>query len=364
MRTALASLALLLTPWSLAPGHTAPAAADRAAEVLPATSSRIDVVVPVDAGPGTVRAGLTAVGALAARYPTASIGLRADDTGVPEVAGDQRVVLLRPAAEPVRRSVSSVDGVPALVIEGRGPALLDAARALAGPDGGPAPRADIAVDLGTDGPSRTGHHDLVTAARRAAPVVTALQQTTSRVLPVRVLAPGSLVTGDRSGVLVGATAADAAAVGAPLRLRSDSGLPGLAPGTAYAALQPVVHDGRRLLLLGGWAPGGADGERHLDQLLDRAAYTAGTTAWDGRGGEALVVTAGADPLLTTVPTPDPAASVGVATPPTTRPVAGAEASGARPEDGTAGRWWFVGGVAALLVALTGRGLTTVARQRR
>lgn len=345
MRTALAPpillLALLTGPAAAAPDPGPAPGPDRAA-FFPATSSRLDVVVPADAGPGTLRAGLAAVGALAARYPTASIGLRADDAGVPDAAPDQRVVALRPSPGPVRRTVRTVDGVPALLLHGRGPGLLAAATALVGPGGPPAPGDGIAVDLGTTGT------DPVTAARRAAPVVTALQQTASRVRSVHLVAPGTLLTSDRSGVLVGATAADAAAVGAPLGLRAPSGLPDVARGTAYAALQPVDDGGRRLLLLGGWAPRDAESGRQLDRLLDRAAYTAGTTGWDGRGEETLAVTPGADPMLLGVGTDRPAA----------RPQAD------QAPDGTDGRWWFVGGVAALLVALAGRGLTTVSSGRR
>ncbi|VXC01402.1 hypothetical protein [Nocardioides sp. AX2bis] len=357
MRTALAPVTTLLRLLTVLALLTAAAAGPSVAaeatpgagpaSFLPATASRLDVVVPADAGSGTVRAGLAAVGALAARYPTASIGLRADDAEVPDVAGDQRVVALLHSPGPVRRTVRTVDGVPALALRGRAPDLLVAARALAGPDARPSGEG-IAVDPGTTGT------DPVTAARRAAPVVAALQQATTRVLRVGLVAPGTLVGGQRSGVLVGATTADAAAVGAPLGLRASSGLPDVARGSAYAALQSVDDGGRRLLLLGGWAPRDAEGDRLLERLLDRAAYTAGTTGWDGRGEESLVVTAGEDPLVLAAPT-------GPAAAPQEK---SQEQSQEQSQEGSAGRWWFVGGVLALLVALAARGVVTVARPRR
>ena len=101
------------------------------ADFFPATSAGITVVIPSDAGPEMITAGLTAVAALAYRYDDAPINLSLTVPSPETASASQRVVALvdGPPGE-VTTEVSTTSGIPMLTLTGAGEALVDAARVL------------------------------------------------------------------------------------------------------------------------------------------------------------------------------------------------------------------------------------------
>ncbi|WP_018760666.1 cellulose biosynthesis cyclic di-GMP-binding regulatory protein BcsB [Arthrobacter sp. 135MFCol5.1] len=109
----------------------------------------------------------------------------------------------------------------------------------------------------------------------AATLAFSLQRDNDALLDVRLTTPAALLDSSDSGLLVGATPATAEQAGAPLRLagfRTVSSKDieyGVGTTAAYGALEAYEHNGRNLLLLGGWAPDTAD-------ATAKAAATPGT----------------------------------------------------------------------------------------
>lgn len=94
----------------------------------------------------------------------------------------------------------------------------------------------------------------------AATLAFSLQRDNDALLDVRLTTPAALLDSSDSGLLVGATPATAEQAGAPLRLagfRTVSSKDieyGVGTTAPYGALEAYEHNGRNLLLLGGWAP--------------------------------------------------------------------------------------------------------------
>ncbi|WP_309646780.1 cellulose biosynthesis cyclic di-GMP-binding regulatory protein BcsB [Nocardioides sp.] len=99
---------------------------------LPATASRVDVVVPDDASPAVLEAGLTAVVALSDRYPAPTpVLLTPESSRVPDTGAGQRIIRIDPGpGSEVISTIATWRDVPTLTIAGSGPGLVDAARAL------------------------------------------------------------------------------------------------------------------------------------------------------------------------------------------------------------------------------------------
>lgn len=148
----------------------------------------------------------------------------------------------------------------------------------------------LPVGVGTDGGSR------VVDTLRAARLVAALQRLAGLPLAVELVDADDLLADDRPGLLVGADAQDTLAVQAPVALEAGGGLEALPLDEPFAALQAVRHRDRDLLLLGAWAPRGAQGDAGplIDRLLDRVTDR-GAAAWTGG---ALVLPGSGDPLVT------------------------------------------------------------------
>lgn len=199
----------------------------------------------------------------------------------------------------------------------------------------------VPLALRADGAER------VAQATDAATLLTSLQRSAARQLTVQLTDADDLVAGDRSGVLVGATHADSTALKAPLRLDRmrlmDYVESELQVGTdqPFAALQAVNVDRRDVLLLGGWSPTDAAA---VKPLITNAAATVGDRAWTTLADDVLVATTSTAPF-----TLDSNAIV--------------------PQDEVADErrsnaWWFVGGVAVLLVLLGVNYLVSRNRKRR
>ena len=122
---------------------------------------------------------------------------------------------------------------------------------------------------------------------------------------------------------------------------------------SYATVQSVVgsdsDDGsgsgtdgaeRHVLLLGGWAPP----QVRVRPVLDQAASYVGSQPWQDLSGDLLVFAPDADPVTLEA---------------STRPVART----ATADEGGSLVWWFVLGIAVLLVALAVQLVTTVRRDR-
>lgn len=139
---------------------------------------------------------------------------------------------------------------------------------------------------------------LFTRAQEAAGLVVDLQRSAAAPLSVTAVSAHTLVAGHDSGLLVGATPADATSLHAPLRLGGLRVMDYLAgkfqvdPSTPYAVLEAVHTGGRDVLMLGGWAPAGAA----PTDLADKAVAAVGTKGWTGLSDDVLVATASQAPF--------------------------------------------------------------------
>lgn len=199
----------------------------------------------------------------------------------------------------------------------------------------------VPVALRGDGPQR------ITQAGDAAALLTSLQRSAARQLSVELSDADAFVDGDRSGILIGATHEDSTTLKAPLRLDRmrlmDYVESELQVGTdqPYAALQAVNVGRRDVLLLGGWSPSET---ADVEPLIARAADATALRPWTTLADDVLVATSSSDPF-----TLDSNAIV--------------------PQDEVADErrsnaWWFLGGVAALLVLLSVNYLISRNRKRR
>jgi hypothetical protein len=136
--------------------------------------------------------------------------------------------------------------------------------------------------------------------RHAAGLVAALQQAAAEPLNVQLIPADAFLAGDRSGIFVGATTDDAAALRAPLKLsslrvldRADATFQ-ITSQEPYAALEAFTSDGRDVLMLGAWAPSGSEADPRLSRSIVQFANKQGWASLDGD----LVLTDGAsDPFV-------------------------------------------------------------------
>lgn len=199
---------------------------------------------------------------------------------------------------------------------------------------------ELPIAIRVDGPERTA------AAIDAAQIVTALQRASARTLDVELVSADELVDGSESGLLVGASSADADALEAPLRLDGmrllDYAEADFQVGTdePFAALEAVQSEGRHVLLLGGWSPEGTS----PSALTRKAASYVGTRGWGSLSSDLLV--AGGD------------------SPPFTIDSNIVVPQEQRAEERRGFIWWLVGGVALLLLLLALQVFRTSRRDRR
>lgn len=102
------------------------------------------------------------------------------------------------------------------------------------------------------------------AIRAAGALVASLQRVAAAPLALDVVSAADFVSSDLSGVLVGASPADAEALESPLRLAAFTTIAGnsadfsVDTGAPYAALEAFSTGGREVVLLGGFTPDGAN----------------------------------------------------------------------------------------------------------
>ncbi|MDO9496292.1 MAG: cellulose biosynthesis cyclic di-GMP-binding regulatory protein BcsB [Nocardioides sp.] len=133
----------------------------------------------------------------------------------------------------------------------------------------------------------------------AAALLSSLQRAATHPLTVRLVSPDDLIDGDDSGLLVGASYADSAAVEAPMRL-AEIQLIDLAEetfqiGTArpFAALESVSDGGRHILMLGGWDP---NTETSTGKLEAKAVASVTRSGWRALRKDLLIATPDQEPF--------------------------------------------------------------------
>ena len=215
-----------------------------ATAVAPGEQARVDVLVGDDLVGSTVLDG------------TGELDLTVDVPGrllAPVV--DLDIVLNATTAD---GTVCAAAGVPPLEVE------IDAAASTVTATELDVERADFSLFpqlLGGVLPVaiRPQGEDPFSGAVEASRLVAALQRVAAAPFDVQLVRPETLVADDRSGLLVGATAADATALGAPAMLSA------IRPTTTgstlevtsqdpYAVLQVVEQEDQFVLALGSWAP--------------------------------------------------------------------------------------------------------------
>jgi hypothetical protein len=174
-------------------------------------------------------------------------------------------------------------------------------------------------------------------ALQAAKLISALQRVAAAPFDIQLVRPETFLADDRSGLLVGATAEDAKALGAPALLTSvrpatNASTLEVTSQEPYAVLQTVAQGDQVVLALGGWAPD----DRPTPLALVRSVVEfAANPGWDSLRGD-LILT---DPSLP--PTLAESAAPAV--------VEGTDESG--DDDGFPWLWAVVAGAIALQVAL-------------
>lgn len=137
---------------------------------------------------------------------------------------------------------------------------------------------------------RPGGPDRLQAAVDAAQIVSALQRAAASPLNVTLVDADEFLDDNLSGLLVGALESDATDLRAPLRLDGmrlvDYAEASFRVGTdqPYAAFQAISNDGRDVLMLGSWAPTGAD----VSNARSAAATYVATRGWNGLSDDLLV----------------------------------------------------------------------------
>lgn len=207
-------------------------------------------------------------------------------------------------------------------------------------------QGSLPVAVRTEGAQR------FTAVQELARVVGTLQQAASFPLDVQLVPTDAFIADDRSGVIIGATAADATTLEAPLKLSSirlldqaDSSfeVTSQEPYAVMEAIGPSDGADRQVLMLGGWSPGTQAAPRALTTKLVGFLVTEGWPALDGD----LLLTDGSAPPFTVDSTT--LAQEGTAE------VETEERSYAK---------WFVAGVALLLLILALQVIISIRRDRR
>lgn len=186
---------------------------------------------------------------------------------------------------------------------------------------------ELGLALGS-GASGTAANTLATS------LLASLQQASAVPLRVQNLAIDEVAGSPLSTVVVGGDAQLADTLGAPLRLERfrtiESSVLSAGVGTdaPYAALEAFEHDGRVVLLAGGWSPEGTTADALYQDLADQVAPAAG--GWASLSRNLLVAQDGAEPVLV-------------------------ESNALIPQDSVTDdyrpyAWWAAGGVAALALA--------------
>lgn len=174
-------------------------------------------------------------------------------------------------------------------IDGRA-SSLQATRGASGNAGfGQFPQAlggNLPVALGGDGGSRTAQ--AVDASR----IVAALQRATRTPLAIDLISADKLTSGSESGLLVGADAAVADKLKAPLRFGSFRQISGnnsefaVETNQPFAALEAFRTGGRNLLMLGGWQSGSETLAARIAKYVE-----ARPDGWNSLSGDLVVMTA-------------------------------------------------------------------------
>ena len=208
-------------------------------------------------------------------------------------------------------------------------------------------QGSLPVAVRTEGPQRFA------AVQELAKVVGALQQAAALPLDVQLVPADAFIADDRSGILVGATTADATSLEAPLKLSSirlldqaDSSfqVTSQEPYAVLEAIGPTSSVDRQVLMLGGWSPNGQTAPRALTTKLVKFLVVEG---WSALTGDLLLTDESAEPF-----TVDSA---------TLKQEATAEAD--EDEDRSYAKW-FVAGVALLLLLLAFQVVVSIRRDRK
>jgi hypothetical protein len=180
----------------------------------------------------------------------------------------------------------------------------------------------------------------------AASLLSALQRAATHPLTVRLVSPDDLIGGEESGLLVGASYADSAAIEAPMRLAEirliDFAEETFQIGTArpFAALQSVSGGGRHILMLGGWSPtSGAS----TDDLEAKTVASVTSSGWRALREDLLIATPDQEPFNL---------STGSVLP-----------QDDRVDEQRSMLWWLVGGVAVVVAVLVAQMTLSSRRQR-
>ena len=125
------------------------------------------------------------------------------------------------------------------------------------------------------------------AAINAAALIAELQRAGGSLLEIQLMEPDAFLADDRSGLIVGALAADSEALDAPLKLSStrlldrEDGTVELTSQDPYAALESIDRNNRLVLMLGSWAPDNKAAPGELARKVVDAVVNAGWGSLDG-----------------------------------------------------------------------------------
>lgn len=208
-------------------------------------------------------------------------------------------------------------------------------------------QGSLPVAVRTEGPQRFA------AVQELAKVVGSIQQAAAFPLDVQLVPADAFIADDRSGILIGATTADATSLEAPLRLSSirlldqaDSSfeVTSQEPYAVLEAIGPTSSVDRQVLMLGGWSPNGETAPRALTTKLVKFLVTEG---WPSLTGDLLLTDEAAEPFTVDSATLKQEAPAGTDD----------------DEDRSYAKW-FVAGVALLLLLLAFQVITSIRRDRR
>jgi hypothetical protein len=204
-------------------------------------------------------------------------------------------------------------------------------------------RSSVPVAIRAEGAGRFA------GAQDASRLISTLQRAAAYPLDVQLVPADAFIADDRSGVIVGATSADATSLEAPLKLSSirlldqqDSSFE-VASQEPYAVLESIEVDDRHVLMLGGWSPGDEAAPRLLSSKVVGFLETAG---WASLDGDLLLTDESAEPFTVDSRTLEQEQTV------------------AEEEDERSYARWFVAGVALLLLLLAFQVVVSVRRDRR
>lgn len=207
-------------------------------------------------------------------------------------------------------------------------------------------QGSLPVAIRNEGAQRFG------AAQELARVIGTLQRAASFPLDVQLVPANAFIADDRSGIVIGASAADATNLEAPLKLSSirlldqaDSSfeVTSQEPYAVMEAIGPSDGADRQVLMLGGWAPGNQPAPRALTAKLVAFLESAG---WASLDGDLLLTDESAPPFTVDSTT-----------------LAQEQPAEAETEERSYAKW-FVAGVALLLALLAFQVLISIRRDRK